>query len=185
MVNRKSEMRQISERIAIREIMSEDAEPLFNILNTERASMRTWLPFVDATEQVEDTLTYINLVLETENTQYALFCEGIHIGMVGFNMADHINRKIEIGYWMSPHYEGRGIMTETVKELIRIAFFEKNMNRIQIRVAVDNGKSQRIPEKLGFLHEGIERDGELLVDSVFTDIKVYSLLKKEYEKICK
>lgn len=176
-------VRQISDKIAIREIRSEDAEALFDILNENRQYMRTWLPFVDATEQAEDTLTYINLVLETENTQYALLCDGEHIGMVGFNVADPINQRIEIGYWMSPHCEGKGIMTQTVKELIKIAFFEKNMNRVQIRVAVENAKSWRIPERLGFTLEGVERDGELLVDNVFTDIRVYSLLKKEYDRI--
>lgn len=178
-------MRQISDKIAIREVKGEDAELLFNILDAERSEMRQWLPFVDATEQVDDILTYINLVKETENTQYALLYDGEHIGLAGFNVADSVNHRIEIGYWMSPHYEGKGIMTETVKELIKIAFFEKNMNRIQIRVAVGNEKSSRIPERLGFTLEGVERDGELLVDNQFADIRVYSLLKKEYDNICK
>lgn len=56
------------------------------------------------------------------------------------------------------------------------------MNRVQIKVAIDNKKSRKIPEKLGFQIEGIEREGELLVDNVYTDIAVYSLLKKEYLK---
>ena len=73
-------------------------------------------------------------------------------------------------------------MIQSVVKLIEHAFGELDMNRIQIKVAVGNDKSRRIPEKLGFQMEGIERDGELLVDNVFTDIAVYSLLRKEYKK---
>lgn len=185
MMHKEIKVRQISDRIAIREIRREDAEPLFEILDKERVSMRKWLPFVDTTNSYKDILIYINLVLPTENTQYVLLYEDVHVGLIGFNMSDAINGKIEIGYWLSPHHEGKGIVTQTVKELIKIAFFEKNLNRVQIRVAVDNDKSWRIPERLGFTFEGIERDGELLVDGFYTDIRVYSLLKKEYDNICK
>lgn len=46
------------------------------------------------------------------------------------------------------------------------------------KIAVGNTESRKIPERLGFEREGIERDGELLVDSAFTDIAVYRLFKK-------
>jgi ribosomal-protein-serine acetyltransferase len=72
-------------------------------------------------------------------------------------------------------------MVRCVQELLYYAFEHLKVNRIQIKVAVDNLKSNRIPQKLGFTFEGVERDGELLVDDRFTDINVYSLLKNEFE----
>lgn len=185
MMENRGFIRHISDKIAIREIQSEDASSLFEILDTNRHQMREWLPFVDSSLYVEDTLFYINMILETDNTQYVLIYEDRIVGMVGFNHIDYINQRVEIGYWMSPDVEGKGIMTQTVKELVKIAFFEKNLNRVQIRVAIGNEKSWKIPERLNFLFEGIERDGELLIEGNFTDIRVYSLLKKEYDKICK
>ena len=102
-------------------------------------------------------------------------------GLVGFKDFDDSNHKIEIGYWLSQYQQGNGIMTRSVDALLDYAFEQLNMNRVQIKVAVDNKKSNRIPQKLGFKFEGVERDGELLADNKYTDINVYSLLKKEYK----
>jgi len=65
------------------------------------------------------------------------------------------------------------------KALLHFAFDELNINRVQIKCAVGNTPSKNIPKRLGFKFEGIERDGELLVDNQFTDIEVYSLIKKD------
>lgn len=46
------------------------------------------------------------------------------------------------------------------------------------KIAVENTKNRKIPERLVFEREGIERDGELLVDSAFTDIALISYSKK-------
>jgi len=53
------------------------------------------------------------------------------------------------------------------------------MNRIQIKVATENLKSQQVAERLGFKYEGIEREGELHKCG-FLDLKVYSLLRNEF-----
>jgi len=57
------------------------------------------------------------------------------------------------------------------------------MNRIQIKCASGNIPSKKIPQRLGFSLEGIERDGELLSDGKFTDLEVYSMLKKDFRKL--
>lgn len=46
------------------------------------------------------------------------------------------------------------------------------------KIAVRNTESRKIPERLGFEREDIEHDGELLVDSAFTDIAVIGYSKK-------
>jgi ribosomal-protein-serine acetyltransferase len=62
-----------------------------------------------------------------------------------------------------------------------------DVNRIQIRCGTMNLSSRKIPERLGFMLEGIERDGELLSNGIYTDLAVYSLLKKEWKQsnICR
>lgn len=174
-------MIQVSDDIILYPLSVDDIFKIFNTLNSEREYMREWLPFVDSTRQVEDTASFVNHVLETADKQFTICYQGQFVGLIGFKDTDLGNRKIEIGYWLSQHVQGKGIMVHSVLKLIEYAFNDMEMNRIQIKVAVGNHKSRRIPEKLGFQFEGIERDGELLVDSVFTDIAVYSLLKKEYK----
>ncbi|MDR1881757.1 MAG: hypothetical protein LBR26_03125 [Prevotella sp.] len=56
-----------------------------------------------------------------------------------------------------------------------------NTNRIQVEVAAGNHKSGQIPEKQGFRFGWTKRDGELLVDNVFTGIAIYGLLKRKFK----
>ena len=175
-------MIEVSEDIVLYPLSVDDIFKIFNTLNNEREYMREWLPFVDATKEAEDTGNYVRYVLQTADQQFTIYYKDQFVGLIGFKDTDTDNKMTEIGYWLSQYAQGRGIMIQSVAKLIEQAFGQLNMNRIQIKVAVGNDKSRRIPEKLGFQMEGIERDGELLVDNVFTDIAVYSLLRKEYKK---
>ncbi len=175
-------MIQVSENIVLNPLSVDDIFKIFNTLNDEREYMREWLPFVDTTYEVEDTGNYVNYVLQTADKQFTIYYKDQFVGLIGFKDTDTTNKKVEIGYWLSQYVQGKGIMIQSVSRLIDYAFAEMDMNRIQIKVAVGNHKSRRIPEKLGFQFEGIERDGELLVNNVFTDIAVYSFLKSEYKQ---
>lgn len=173
-------MIQISDEIALYPLSVDDIFKIFNTINTEREYMREWLPFVDTTREEEDTANFVNHVLQTEDKQFTIYYQDKFVGLVGFKDTDNANKKTEIGYWLSQYAQGKGIMMKSVIRLLELAFTEMDINRVQIKVAVGNDKSRRIPEKLGFHLEGIERDGELLVDGVYTDIAVYSLLKREF-----
>jgi len=175
-------MIQVSDEIVLYPLSVDDIFKIFNTLNEERDYMREWLPFVDTTQAVEDTGNYVRYVLETGEKQFTIYYKDQFVGLVGFKDIDNDNHKTEIGYWLSQYAQGKGIMTRTVDKLLEYAFNKMEMNRVQIKVAMDNQKSRNIPEKLGFQVEGIERDGELLVENKYTDIVVYSLLKREYRK---
>lgn len=179
-------MIQVLDDVVLNPLSEKDIPDIFNVLNNEREYMRVWLPFVDFTHEIDDTRNFVTSVLQGTDKQFAISCKDKFVGLVGFKDTDPVNHKTEIGYWLSQYAQGKGVMVHSVLKLIEYAFDEMKMNRIQIKVAVDNHKSKRIPEKLGFSVEGIERDGELLVDNVYTDIAVYSLLKREFkDKSCK
>ena len=63
--------------------------------------------------------------------------------------------------------------------LCDFAFHQLEINRIQIKCAVENKSSSNIPKRLGFSLEGIERQGELLTGDFFTDLEIYSKLKSD------
>lgn len=174
----------IDVHLELKEIQISDAPDIFQTINNERASLRTWLPFVDFTLELEDSERFIKSILSIpeENREFVFVIRehGQFAGIVGFRGSDLFNRKTEIGYWLNPVFQKKGIMTRSVFELLKFAFRELNMNRVQIRCAVENFPSRAIPEKLGFILEGFERSGELLVDQKFTDLAVYSLLKEEF-----
>jgi len=73
---------------------------------------------------------------------------------------------------------GHGIIHQSCRVLIGLAFEKNGMNRITIRCAVGNNPSEKVARVLGFCYEGIERSGERHHD-LFFDLKVFSLLKRD------
>jgi ribosomal-protein-serine acetyltransferase len=63
--------------------------------------------------------------------------------------------------------------------MLDYGFKDLGLNRIEIKCAVENLKSARVPEKLNFTKEGILRQAELL-NGKFVDLYLFSLLKNEW-----
>jgi ribosomal-protein-serine acetyltransferase len=167
---------QVSDDIELHSLSEEHVEDIYHTIDREREYLRVWLPFVDATVNIDFTRNYVRSAMQSADPTFAIFYKGRFAGLVGFRTTDTQNRRTEIGYWMSQHLSGRGIMTMSVGKLIEYAFREMGMHRVQIRAAVGNLRSRLIPERLNFTFEGIELDGELLSCGEYTDIAVYSLL---------
>ncbi|MCD7935348.1 MAG: GNAT family N-acetyltransferase [Tannerellaceae bacterium] len=157
----------------------QDASSIFEALHTHRESLRVWLPFVDFTHSLQDSENYLYSLKDSDEMVFIIHYRNRFAGLAGLKNPDRENKKVEIGYWLVPTCEGKGIMTRSCRRLIEYAFDKMDMNRILIQVYVENRKSRRIPERLGFQEEGIEREGELLV-SGFSDVVKYGLLKREY-----
>src|SRR5699024_583034 len=102
------------------------------------------------------------------------------VGIVTFNKYNWRNRIGYIGYWLGEPYQGKGIMTESVKALIQYGFTKLRLNRVEIHCATENIKSQAIPKRLGFKKEGHLREAEWLYDH-FVDHFVYGLLTSDWQ----
>lgn len=74
------------------------------------------------------------------------------IGSVGLHEKKDTSGQIfyEIGYVLSTPYEGQGLMTEAVTELIRHAFMDLQIDELFVCHFVENHKSRRVIEKCGF-----------------------------------
>ncbi len=172
----------IDDNIFLKELEVSDAQDIFNAIDKSRDYLREWLPFVDMTHRIEDSIAFAESVAQVSpsarESVYAILFNGSFSGLIGFKSTDLLNRKTEIGYWLTEEFQHKGIITKSCRKLIRFAFDDLDFNRVQIKVAVKNFRSQRVAERLGCTREGIERDGELLING-FTDLYVYSLLKRD------
>lgn len=170
--------------ILLREVRIEDAAAIYHAIDTHRDYLKTWLPFVDNLHSVADEENFLKSVLSAPAERYepvfGIWNDRNEIcGLIGFHFSDFDNHRTEIGYWLLPEYQHRGIVTIGVRKLCQWAVEEKGMKRIQIRCATGNAASNGIPIRLGFLREGTERAGELLASGEYADIHVYSILKEE------
>ena len=72
-------------------------------------------------------------------------------------------------------------MTKVAKALTNYAFHHLNLNKVEIRAAVENKKSRSVPERLGFVNEGTIRQAEKLYDH-YVDHIVYGVLASEWRE---
>ena len=173
----------VSNEILLEPIEIRDAPTIFYAIDQNRSHLGRWLPFVDQTKAISDSENFIQNVIssreESLNEVYTIWFKGEFSGTIGFHNTDRVNEKTEIGYWLIAQMTGKGIITRSCRELISLAFEMKRMNRITIKCAQGNVSSERIALRLGFSFEGIERNGERF-DDHFLDLKVFSLLKMEF-----
>jgi ribosomal-protein-alanine N-acetyltransferase len=94
-----------------------------------------------------------------------------------------INReheRAELGYWIGKPYWGNGYCTEAAREVVKYGFDELRLTRIQATHFVRNPASGRVMQKIGMTYEGCLRQYLKKWDA-FEDLKMYAILRTEYE----
>ena len=171
--------------VELRQLSEQDAKPLLHLIDRNRRYLREWLPWLDDTTSVIDTLQFINAVtnkaLENKGYTFGILHCGVLAGVIAQHQMDHANRAAEMGYWLDADRQGLGVMTRAAARLVEFTFDKQDCNRVVVRCAAENRKSRGIPERLGFVQEGMLRDAEWLYDH-FVDLAVYSMLKREWMK---
>jgi ribosomal-protein-serine acetyltransferase len=173
----------LSENLVLKLLNQESTGIIFEAIDLNRHYLRNWLPFVDNTWREEDTEVFIKTILRNSAPKpdivYEIWFKDSFAGLIAIKELDEWNKRAELGYWLTPNYEGLGIMTACCKALLDLVFSRMGLNRIQIKVGIGNARSSRIAERLGFKFEGVERAGERFPNH-YNDLEVYSMLKKEW-----
>ena len=60
-----------------------------------------------------------------------------------------------LGYWVGADDNGRGLATAAVQDIMRVAFDELGLHRIQAGTLLHNVRSQRVLERNGFVRYGV------------------------------
>ena len=166
------------------EITSEKfATQLFNVINNNRAHLSEFLSWVEHMQSIENMREYLKncelLNEEKKEVSFVILLSDNPVGRIGLHYLNLQNKTGAIGYWLDKNEEGKGIITKSCLKLIDYGFNEINLNRIEIKAAVKNFKSQAITTKLNFTKEGTLRQAEF-VNNEFIDLFLYSMLKDEW-----
>ncbi len=101
------------------------------------------------------------------------------IGAIGLTIeGDH--ERAGMGYWIGKPYWGNGYCTEAARAVLNYGFAELGLNRIYATHFSRNPASGRVMEKIGMACEGCHRQ-HFKKWGAFEDLKVYAILKAEYE----
>jgi ribosomal-protein-serine acetyltransferase len=164
-------------------------EEFFDLIENNRNRIEKTFPVtVSNCVDLKTTEEFIvkNIQVEKENAGYYFYVRNIEtnelIGYLGIKKIDYNISKCEIFYFVDNDFEGKGIISKSVSEVIDFCFKELKMNKIFICTSKINFGSQQIALKNGFVQEGTLREEFKNFEGILEDINYYGLLKSDYER---
>lgn len=107
--------------------------------------------------------------------------EGDHlIGNCSLFGVNHKNRSAEFGIVIGEkEYWGKGYGSDAARVILRFAFEEVNLNRVQLEVFGYNTRAIRSYEKVGFVREGVRREVVFRAGK-YHDVIVMAVLREQW-----
>jgi len=106
--------------------------------------------------------------------------EWLHIGNVGLHQIDWKNRTAVLGIVLGEKaHWGKGYGSDATRTMLRFAFRELNLHRVELEVFEFNSRAARCYEKAGFQHEGTRRQA-LFREGRYHDAHRMAILQEEF-----
>lgn len=173
---------EIDSHLTLRTFTEDDADEIFATAIQNRDHLQPFMRWMKPDFSLDSSKEFITRSSvgseERKSLGFGIFRDNKLIGTIGFVYFDWEARKTEIGYWLIKSEEGKGVVFAACKTLIRYAFDELGLKRVEIRCAVENLRSARVPERLGFTKEGVLRQAEILHGKLH-DFNIYGLLAED------
>ena len=172
-----------TERLFLRRVSTDDLQEVFALRSNPETMKYIPRPLVTSEEEALAHIQMINDKLDAnEGINWAITLKGEDrlIGIIGHYRIKPENYRCEIGYMILPEYHGKGITTEAVKAVLTYGFEDMQMHSIEGVIAPENGASERVLQKNGFVKEAHFIENEYY-DGRFLDTVIYSLLKRNFK----
>lgn len=158
------------------------AEEFAAHMDRAREHIRPWVgpSFVtDTVEGARATLArYAEQTARDGARIFGIWDRGELIGGVMFVEFSAAAGTGELGCWLQPDAEGRGVVTAACRALIEWAFVSRGIHRVEWRCRADNERSAKVARRLGMTFEGTLREAWKVGDT-FYDKQVWSLLSTD------
>jgi ribosomal-protein-serine acetyltransferase len=173
---------QVNEETQLRLLEERHVEDYFALIARNQEYLRLWVD-VEAYEGTVETLkAYVKQRLlqfvNGEGYHLGIWHQDALVGILDYRLNER-NRTVELGYWLDESLQGKGIVTQACRTMVRHAFEEHYVQKVVISCAIDNPRSRAVADRLGFVQEGVLRQVVRLhgrsVDGIF-----YGLLAEEW-----
>ena len=170
-------------KIQLRELTLYDVEDRYQWCLDKEVTKHLNMPEKYPPFSREETKKWIEMCINKTNgyEQKAIITEeGKHIGWVDLKNIDKLNKHAELGIAIGDkNYWGKGFGLAAMKEMLLWGFNELELNKIWLRVEVDNEKAIKSYKLMGYVEEGILRQDRLR-NGEFIDRLCMSILKDEF-----
>ena len=169
-------------RLRLRPYRADDAPAMFELYSDPRVmrywSFPPWVEIGQARAYLDHALAGMDsgeifpwAIAERESDRLigALTLFSLHVAQL----------RAEVGYSLSPQYQGRGLAAEAMRCALAHAFDELGLLRVEADIDPRNLASCRLVEAIGFAREGLLRK-RWRVNGEVCDSAFYGLLAEEF-----
>lgn len=151
---RGKEILEKGERVYLRRPTRDDTDEFLSMVEESKKLHRPWVFPPSNAEAFRVNVQ----AAASERTCGCLICHNFNQEVVGSATLSEIVRGVfqsaYLGFYGHVRYTGQGLMKEGIGLLLRHAFVELRLHRIEANVQPQNQRSLRLVESLGFLKEG-------------------------------
>jgi ribosomal-protein-serine acetyltransferase len=162
----------------LRSLTADDAATLFAVVDGHRDAFDPWLRWSGAITSTAAATDFIAQASERERTGH-----GFHLGLwrgdaliggVPCWSLDPVEHVAELGYWLLPSEQGKGLAALSTRAAMAHLFNSRGVERVEFRCLVENAPSRRLAERLGGVLVGMQTPA-ILVGGACREHALYEL----------
>jgi len=150
-----------------------------------RDHLRPWIPFASRVVDEETARVllqrFADKQAEDTGSMYGIWVDGVLNGGTLFRTFDANLGVCEIGVWLHPSAEGRGLIKAAVTQMIDYAVRVRGIQRVEWFCAPGNERSKAAAARLGMTYEGTLRSS-FVVNGTRLDSEVWSMLAEDWQR---
>lgn len=128
---------------------------VFAAVDTHRAALAPWLPWVDEVTEPVHTATFLRdamrLWSEMQAFYVTLWSDDAFVGMASLDPVSLAQSTASLGWWVVPPARGRGFATRAAHCLLDEAFARWNLQLVEARMSPRNEASRAVAERIGLV----------------------------------
>ena len=169
-----------TDRLLLRRVVIDDVNEIFALRSDKEVMKYIPRPLVKTNEEALAHIAMIDEKIDSnEGINWAITLKGNPklIGIIGHYRIKPEHFRAEIGYMLLPEYQGKGIITEAIKEVVNYGFKVMKLHSIEAIIDPENFGSEKVLQKNGFVKEAHLKENEYY-EGKFLDTVIYSILNQ-------
>ncbi|MFE1381702.1 GNAT family N-acetyltransferase [Streptomyces sp. NPDC058740] len=147
---------------ALRPLEVRHAEEFAAHMDRAREHIRPWVGAGFITTDVEGARGTLGRYAERQAADggrlFGIWLDGTLAGGVMFTDFSAAAESCELGCWLEPAAEGKGLITPACEVLLDWALVERGAHRAEWHCRADNERSSAVARRLGMTMEGVRRE---------------------------
>ncbi|GAA1555046.1 GNAT family protein [Kribbella sancticallisti] len=173
----------LNEGAELRSLEPWQAEEFLAHIDRARENVDPWVPWASRSTDLESARAtlqrYADLAARDAGRLYGIWLDGTLVGGTMFVAFDAAAGKCEIGCWLEPAGQGRGLITKAAEHLIDWVVRTRGIHRVEWITRPDNTASSNVARRLGMRLDGVLRE-DYLHQGTRHSSEVWSLLAPEW-----